>query len=481
MYTGGLKWLSQLLSWASTLIVVRLLSPEDYGIVGMASVYIGLMTLANDFGLGAAIVTHHELTDDQVAQLNTFAVLIGLTLFAVSCVAAVPLAGFFSTPELQSVVVTMSLAFVISAFQTVPSALLQRDLQFKSLAVFDGFQAFVLALATVFLAFVGFRYWTLVYANLLGAGLLAAMVLAKRPHRFAWPRAHSLAKALTFSSQILVARLAWYVQSTADFVVAGRVLGQSALGIYSVGWTLASVPVDKISSLTARVMPGFFAAVQTDMAALRRYLLMLTEALALITIPLAWGLALVADDFVLLFLGERWQAVTVPLRILAVLASLRPMVTLLPHVLNVTGESRFSMVNGVIGVVVLPAGFFVGSQWGLIGIAAAWLLLYPLVVFPLYWVVFRKIDMTAVQYLRAVGPALICAIAMATAVTLVRLSLGPASQLPLRFLLEVAVGGAVYVSFLAILYRSRTIAILQFLRVLRPQREPLPDRSVATL
>jgi PST family polysaccharide transporter len=157
------------------------------------------------------------------------------------------------------------------------------------------------------------------------------------------------------------------------------------------------------------------------------------------------------------------------------------MVTLLPHVLNVTGESRFSMVNGVIGVVVLPAGFFVGSQWGLIGIAAAWLLLYPLVVFPLYWVVFRKIDMTAVQYLRAVGPALICAIAMATAVTLVRLSLGPASQLPLRFLLEVAVGGAVYVSFLAILYRSRTIAILQFLRVLRPQREPLPDRSVATL
>ena len=83
-YTGGVKSLAQLLAWASTLVVARLLTPEDYGLVGMASVYIGLVALINEFGLGTAIITRRELTDDELAQLNTLSVLIGVTALEVS-------------------------------------------------------------------------------------------------------------------------------------------------------------------------------------------------------------------------------------------------------------------------------------------------------------------------------------------------------------------------------------------------------------
>src|SRR5256712_2066539 len=470
-YTGAARWLAQLLAWASTLVVARLLAPEDYGLVGMAFVYIGLVALVNEFGLGTAIITRRELTDDQLAQLNTLSVAIGLTALAISWGAAIPLAHFFGAPPLRWVVLTMSLGFLISGFQTVPGALLQRELQFKWLALLEAYQAVIMGASMVLLALIGLGYWTLVVGNLLGTTFLTAMVVAKRSHRFAWPRPRKLRAALTFSSHVLIGRLAWYVQANADFFVAGRVLGQWALGVYSVGWTLASVPVDKVSAIASRVTPAFFSAVQTDRAALRRYLLALTEALALITLPLAWGLALVTDEVVLILLGEKWQAVTGPLRILAVVASLRAIVTLLSQILNATGHSRVSMYKGIFDAILLSAAFWVGSGQGTVGIAAAWLTIYPLLVLPVYWFVFREIALPPAQYLRVIWPALSGALVMAAAVITLKLLLPATWELLLRFLIEVSAGAGVYLAILLVWHRERLGMITRRLLELRRQAE----------
>src|SRR5207247_10756895 len=128
-WTGGAKWASQLLTWASTLIVARLLTPEDYGLVGMAWVYLGVITLLSEFGLGTTVVTLRDLGGSEVAQLNGLSLLIGVGSFVISCGAAIPLGRFFHAPQLPAVVVAMSVAFVITAFKTVPFALLQREMQ----------------------------------------------------------------------------------------------------------------------------------------------------------------------------------------------------------------------------------------------------------------------------------------------------------------------------------------------------------------
>src|SRR5712692_5628349 len=90
-WTSGAKWAGQLFAWASTLIVARLLTPEDYGLVGMASIYLGLITLVSEFGLGSAVITLRDLSEEQVAQLNGLAVLVGVVSCAVSCAAVIPL------------------------------------------------------------------------------------------------------------------------------------------------------------------------------------------------------------------------------------------------------------------------------------------------------------------------------------------------------------------------------------------------------
>jgi len=99
-WTAGMKWGAQIFSWASTLIVARILNPQDYGVVGMATVYLGFANLISEFGVGTTVITLRDLAEEDIAQLNGFAVLLGIAGFLLSCVAAVPLGKFFKSPAL---------------------------------------------------------------------------------------------------------------------------------------------------------------------------------------------------------------------------------------------------------------------------------------------------------------------------------------------------------------------------------------------
>src|SRR5437899_11499585 len=147
----------------------------------MAAIYLGLITLLSEFGLGTAVLAVRELSVGQINQLNGMAVLLGLAGVLASCAAAIPLGHFFRAPQLPLVVVAMSSTFVITSFKTVPFALLQRDLRFKALALIDFGQALVLAISMVGFAGVGFRYWTLGWGGLLAARIRTGAVRWLRP------------------------------------------------------------------------------------------------------------------------------------------------------------------------------------------------------------------------------------------------------------------------------------------------------------
>jgi O-antigen/teichoic acid export membrane protein len=229
-WTAGMKWGAQIFSWASTLIVARLLNPEDYGLVGMATVYLGFANLISEFGVGTTVITLRNLDEEDIAQLNGFAVLLGVAGFLLSCVAAVPLGMFFKSPKLPWVVVAMSTTFLISSFQSVPAALLMRDLKFKLMSVIDGIKGFSMALVAVVFAVLGFRYWTLVLAGVSSAIVGSAFVLSKCRHRIAMPRPNRLSQVLRFSWHVIAGRASWYTYSNADFVVSARSWGRMRLG-----------------------------------------------------------------------------------------------------------------------------------------------------------------------------------------------------------------------------------------------------------
>lgn len=454
-WTGAIKWATQVFSWASTLLVARILTPNDYGIVSLAVVYYGILMLVSEFGVGAGVVAMRDLTDEQLAQMNSLAVLVGLAGFALSCAIAVPAGRFFHSPEFPVVLVVMSASLVINSFQSVPTGLLKKELRFKLLSSIDGVRGLSLAALSLLLAVAGFRYWTLVFSAVASSLISTFLTLWRRRHRFAWPRFRELREQIHFSRNIIIANLAFAAYSNSDFVVAGRMLGQTALGAYTVAWNFASAPVEKITTLVGSVTPSYFSAVQHDDAALRRYLLKTSQAIAFITFPVMLGMALVTRDAVLLFLGEKWMMAIRPLQLLALFTCYRSVVPLMPQILVVRGKTHLFASSTVWTALLMPVAFVVGGRWGVTGIAAAWFFAFFLNGLPIYLWTSKEIGLRFQEFYNALRPAVEGSVAMVLVVLLTKWAVASVDKSAVRLLIQVGAGVATYAAVQLLFFRER--------------------------
>jgi O-antigen/teichoic acid export membrane protein len=469
-WNAAARWISQIVSWASTIIVARILTPYDYGLVGMASLYLSLATMVSQIGIPDAVIALRDLTRRQIAQLNSVAVVIGVALVGISCALAWPIARFFSAPALRPVIIVAGSTYVISAFQVVPRALLRRELRFKLLASIETARAFAQIVVTVVLALLNFRYWSLVLGIVASSVVVTILVLCWQRYEFAFPKVEDIRRELKYTGHVLLSGIAWYTYENADFGVAGRVLGEVPLGNYTVAWTISSTPVEKITNLITGVTPAYFSAVQSDKSELRRYLLRLTEIMALLTVPASVGIALTADLFVPLLLGPKWYGVIGPLRLLGVFIAGRSLMTILPNLLTAIGDARFVMWNMVTCVIIMPVVFYIGSHWGTDGIAAGWLIAYPPLMIPMYWRVFRKTEMAPSSYLSAVMPAASASLIMAAVVLLVRWAVPANFHMWVRLALFIIAGAAVYAGALLTFHRDRVLHLVRMARSMRQQK-----------
>ncbi len=339
-WTGLGRYLGQAVRWSMTLLVARILSPDDYGLVGMTALFAGLMALISEFGIGTAVLRMRNLSTDQLRQLHGLSLVLGILTCLVAWAAAIPLAAFFKRPEVAGVVMVSALGFVSSSLHTIPSAILQRELRFKTLAGVESVGAVLIALLTVGLAAGGAGYWSLVVpavvvsvVNAVRFGFLTRVL----PQRPSWSQVR---EAYSFSAWVFGGRVAGYIYASADFLVVGKVLGGAALGTYTFAWDLAQAPNDQINGLVSRVSTGFYSALQGDREGTIRLFSAFLEAVACISVPLIIGLACVAPEFVQVVLGPKWMASIVPLQLLCLYASTRVIVIFVYPLLSMLGDVR---------------------------------------------------------------------------------------------------------------------------------------------
>jgi teichuronic acid exporter len=467
-WTTSAKWISQIISWGITLVVARLLSPSDYGLIGMATLALGLVTLFSEFGLGTTVVTLRDTANAHISQLNTISILMGLLGLILAFGIANPASKFFKVPNLKSVIIVMGLSFLISSFRTIPSALLQREMRFKALAIIDALQTVVAAVVTLALAVAGFGYWSLVLGNLCLTIAATGMTAFCKRQRFAWPNYPEIRAPLLFSWHIIVGRLSWFVYDNSDFTIAGKLLGEAPLGDYTLAWTLAHAPLEKLTVLVNRVTPSFFASIQSDFSALRRYLLSITGGLALVIYPVTVGLSLISADLISVALGSKWQGAVAPLQLLAFHALLRSNVILLTPVINAIGEARFAMWQNLASLLILPISFYGGaSRWGAVGIASVWVIVFPALQIPLYWRVFRRIQMPTWQYLKSIWPATSACLVMVAMDVSLRWARARIQPMYLELAIRIVIDGAVYVSVLVLAHRPTVNALLRLVKDFR--------------
>lgn len=454
-------WISQFFSWVSLLIIVRLLSPADFGVVAMATVLLPYLRCIGTFGITRIIVNFPDLSEDDIAQLNSFSVVLGLLCFAMAALLSYPVSVFFRDPRLVPLVMVISSSLVPWGFRAVPEGLLEKDRRFRTLSTYDALFAILAAAISLAMAYLGFGYWALAWGNVFGNIVRSVLIMLARPHYFAMPRLKEIREPLLFGWHVLVSLVAMNSYATLDNATVGRVLGRAALGFYGMAWTFANIPLEKITTLVTTVVPSYLAALQKTPGEIRRYVRTLTEALSLITFPATVGLGLVARELIPLALGPKWQGVVLPLEILSVYAAFRSIVALLPKVLTAIGNPRFVMRCDLFGLVLMPTAFFVGSRWGTAGVAWAWVVAYPLVAGLLYWKTFTSIDMKAAEYIRGLRPALDSTIAMSGAVLLLKWLFPHSPSLIERLVMEIAVGIITYVGVAFLFHYQRMKAFLE--------------------
>lgn len=466
-WSSAAKWSTQLIAWAGTIVVARILAPSDYGLLTMASVFLGVVFILSEFGVGTAVITLRELPPEDLRQLNAFSVMLGVAGSLLTALMAYPLGAFFRAPELPAVILVVGSTFVITSLQTVPTALLRRELRFRTLAMIDVARGTLVPIVTLVGALLGLRYWALALGSVVGAAITTAMTLYVRRVPFAVPQFNGLSRALHYSRDILVGRLAWIVYQDGDFAVAGRRLTQAAVGDYSLAWNLATSPIEKLTMVLSEVTPSLFSAVQHDRPALRRYFLNLSEILGMATFPASVGLALVSQDLVPVVLGPKWTGAALPLALLALYAGARSVTTLYAHVFNATRATRFAMWMSLIGAALLLAGFLAGSAWGPAGIAAAWLVIHPALSIISFTRVARILDLKAPEYFRSLRPGLDGTAAMALVLLGFQQLVAPDWAPAARLVVSIFVGASTYCVTTWVAHRARLRQIIGWLQMAR--------------
>ncbi|HKS58866.1 MAG TPA: lipopolysaccharide biosynthesis protein [Steroidobacteraceae bacterium] len=467
-WTAILRWSAQVVSWVGTAIAARLLSPDDYGLIGMAMVGIGLVRMVEDFGMDAVLVQDRTIGGARQARLAGLVLMMGIA-FALAFVAlSVPIARFFKEPQVAMLVSVLGSLCIADALQVIPRAVLQREMEFRRLALLQLVQ--VAATQTILIAgaWLGWGVWSLVFNSLGGALAVTLLLLWWRPFRISWPRdIASLSVPLLQGWRILASRFAWYAYTAADQTVIGRVLGKGALGTYSFAMTFSTTISQEISSVLSRVVPGVFSTVQHLQLELRRYFMVLTELLCYLALPVSFGMAVTADLIVQMVLGPQWGAVVAPLRILCIYSAFYSCQVLVGHLLLWTGRFRANMWCSILAASIMPLGFWLGSRWGLAGVAWVWVIGFPLVNLPAFVIGFRAIGINGWQWLYVFLPALLACLVMMAAVVGVRSVLPADMAAPIALAICVPIGVLAYIATLLLFFRSRLAAVWSFVRVLR--------------
>lgn len=468
-WTGGARLLGQLMTWAITLVIIRLLTPGDYGLVAMASVFVGFLALIAEAGLGPALVQMQELDDLKVRRIFGAVILIDLALFALQFAAAPLIARFFQEERLVLIIRVLALQFPIMIFTVIPNALLSRRLEFKSQSVIGLASAVCGSLGSLALALSGYGVWALVLGGMIQALCGAVAINVVAPF-LRWPdfSFKGMRGLIVFGGQLTASRVMWFLYSQADVFIAGRVLGKELLGFYSISMHLASLPVQKVASIVNTVAYPAFAEAQNTPEKIPAYLLRVIRMLSFFSFPVLWGMSSIAGEIVTVLLGPKWDAAVVPMQLLPLVMPLTMFSTLLHTAFQGIGRSNVVFRNVCTAFLVMPAAFWIGTKWGLPGLSVAWLISFPLVFLVNLQRMLPLVGLKVSDALAAAALPALAAGGMYACVNIARLFTTASLSAPLQMAALIATGAA---SFAAITFVTNRRGIREVVELFRaPKR-----------
>lgn len=465
IWRSGSQIVAQLVQWAATFLVIRLLDPRDYGLYAMTQVVLVFMTLLNGYGLASGIIQAADVTRHQVRQLFGMLIALNGALALIQLVALAPLAAaYYRQPLIADILRVQALLYVTTPFIALPYALLSRTLDFRHQAKANIVASLAAASAALGGALAGAGVWTLVFAPIVLFGVRGAM-MTWSARSLVWPSfdfrgAGGLAR---YGGIMAASQLFWFLQSEADVFIAGRRFSPHLLGIYTTSLFLTQIFVSKFVPALNEVAFSAYARLQHDEGAVARAFLRAVRIVMTIAMPFYLGLAVAAGPVVLTMLGPKWAEAVPIVRLLAIAMPFMTLQVLLTPACDAKGRPGIGVRNGAAGAAVMTVAFLVGVGWGPVGLAVAWIASYPVYLAISLWRSLPVIGARLGEVATAIAQPVAAALAMAVAVVaLVRFAspMAPRADLVLR----VAVGAVTYASWLALFARPLLADLLAVAR-----------------
>ena len=316
LLTVSMRWVSRLIGLVSTLILARLLVPEDFGITAMAAVVLGLMATLLDLGVNIALVRNAQATPEHYHSAWTLRLMQALVI-AVALLAAAPIAGeYFRDERVTPVLMLMALNVVIGSLENIGIITFQKESRFGREFQFVLINRLFSFACTVSLALALRSYWALVLGSTLGALFSVAHSYVAHPMR---PRicTAKLRELFAVSQWMLVQNIGGYFDLNLHKLLVGRRDDTATMGAYSIASELASMPSSELLQPLNRVLFPAFVAIKHDLAQLKRTFLLAQSLQVMIAMPAAVFLALLAAELVPVLLGQQWGKAVPLLEILA--------------------------------------------------------------------------------------------------------------------------------------------------------------------
>ena len=446
-WSASAKFFSQLISWGITIVVIRLLTPADYGLMAIALLFINFTMMMNELGLGAALVQKRHLVELEVQQVFGFILLGNLLFFIILFIAAPFISDFFDEKRLILVVQVLAIQFLLAGFELVPMALLERDLDLKKKSIVQLAGQVLGGLCSLSLALNGLGVWSLVWGSMTTSAVRAVGMNLARPclrlPRFSFI---GMKKMFTFGSFVTGERVLWFFYNQADIFIIGKLLGKELLGIYSVAMHLSSLLMHKTGEVIYTVSFPAFAKVQSEKERTAAYLLKSVRVLSFIMFPVFLGMSAIADEIVYVLLGNKWEAAAIVLQLVCIVMPLRMVSNLFPPLLQGVGRPDISLGNLIFASLFMPIGFLIGTKWGLVGVSLAWIITFPLVLLIMLHRTLPLVNLHIKDIFQAMAWPLFGSILMYCVVILIRFLIEGVAGVIVTILILIISGVFVYVS-----------------------------------
>jgi O-antigen/teichoic acid export membrane protein len=470
----GLAWtgIASVVGQASRLIfgvaLARLLTPHEYGIAGMALVFAALVLAVSDFGLGAGLVQRPRISEKDRSTVFWASLAIGAVLTGIGLALSGTVAAFFDEPAVAPLFAAVAVGFVVTALGRVHSALLQRSMAFRAIALRGIAATIIGGVVGVSLAALDHGPWALVGMHLANGVVTTVLLWFSVPWRPGLAFSlRSLRDLGGFGLNVLGARIIDYLNSSVDKLLVGRVLGPSPLGFYNVTYNFLLVPFGGLLTGVLEILFSAFSRVQDDRGRIATMWIRASRSITAVTAPAMLGVVVVAPDAVAVVLGDRWSGAVPILQVLALAPVVYSVTTVSTVVLLAVDRASSLFRFSIAEVALVVPAVSVGLIWGVVGVGAAFVLAITCTRAILTWLATRALGVSVGMFLRAFAGVGQAALTMFVVVWVARAGLVAAGVSAAPRLVVLVLAGALVYLLVSLWRAPELLADVRFLRTAR--------------